>query len=79
VRAVAGVINRDAEGLALGDKRARWALNLAIDRDRLVREAMYGWAAPLAGLTPPTTITLLQRFHNHLSPYRHYPGLAAAF
>ncbi len=32
---------------------ARHALNLAVDRDRLVREAMFGWAAPLAGLTPP--------------------------
>jgi peptide/nickel transport system substrate-binding protein len=79
VRAVAGVINRDAEGLSLGNKRARQALNLAINRDRLVREAMFGWAAPLAGLTPPTAITLLQRFPNRLSPYRHDPGLAAAF
>ena len=52
---------------------ARQALNLAVDRDRLVREAMFGWAAPLAGLTPPTAITFLQRFPNRLSPYRHDP------
>ena len=79
VRAVAGVINRDAEGVPLGNKRARQALNLAIDRDRLVREAMFGRAAPLAGLTPPTAITFLHRFPNRLSPYRHDPGLAALF
>ncbi len=53
VRAVAGVINRDAEGLPLGDRYARQALNLAVDRDRLVREATFGRAHPLAGLTPP--------------------------
>ena len=58
---------------------ARQALNLAVDRDRLVREAMFGWAAPLAGLTPPTAITFLQRFPNRLSPYRHDPALAALF
>jgi ABC-type transport system substrate-binding protein len=36
MRAVAGVINRDADGLPLRDRRARQALNLAIDR--LVRD-----------------------------------------
>ena len=52
VRAIVGVINRDTTGVPLGDKRARQALNLAVDRDALVREAMFGWASPLAGLTP---------------------------
>ena len=52
VYAVAGVVNRDADGLPLRNKRARQALNLAIDRGRLVREAMFGVARPLAGLTP---------------------------
>ncbi len=79
VRAIAGVINRDVEDLPLGDRRARQALNLAVDRDRLVREAMFGRAAPLAGLTPPTALTLLQRFPKRLSPYRHDPGLAGVF
>ena len=79
VAAVAGVINRDAEGLPLGDRRARQALNLAVDRDRLVREAMFGRARPLAGLTPPTAITLAHRLPTRLRPYRHDPGLAAAF
>ena len=56
VRAVAGVINRDAEGLPLDDSRARRALNLAIDRDRLVWEAMHGHATPLAGLAPDAAL-----------------------
>ncbi len=77
MRAVAGVINRDADGLPLGDRRARQALNLAIDRDSLVREAMFGRARPLAGLTPPTAMTLLHRFPNRLKPYPHDPGRAA--
>jgi ABC-type transport system substrate-binding protein len=76
MRAVAGVINRDADGLPLGDRRARQALNLAVDRDSLVREAMFGRARPLAGLTPPTAITLLHRFPNRLKPYPHDPGRA---
>jgi ABC-type transport system substrate-binding protein len=77
MRAVAGVINRDADGLPLGDRRARQALNLAIDRDSLVREVMFGRARPLAGLTPPTAINLLHRFPNRLKPYPHDPGRAA--
>lgn len=52
MRTVAGVINRDAEGLPLGDRRARRALNLAVDREGLVRGAMLGRARPLASLTP---------------------------
>jgi ABC-type transport system substrate-binding protein len=68
-RVVAGVINRTAEGLPLADRRARLALNLAIDRDRIVREAVYGKADPLGGLTPPAAVTFLHR----LPPYPHQP------
>ncbi len=78
VRAIAGVINRDADGLPLGDRRARRALNLAVDRRRLVREALCGRARPLAGLTPPTALTAPQRFPGRLRPYRHDDGRAAA-
>jgi len=69
IRAVAGIINRNAEGLPLRDRRARLALNLAVDRDRIVREAMYGKADPLGGLTPPAAVTFLHR----LPPYPHQP------
>ena len=75
MRCVVGIINRDAEGLPLRNKLARQALNLAVDRERIVREAMFGRAHPLAGLTPPSAVTPLHR----LSPYAHDPGLASAF
>ncbi len=73
VFAVAGVINRDAEGLPLADRRARLALNLAVDRDRLVRETMFGRATPLAGLTPPATVLEEGR----LKPHSHDADRAA--
>ena len=75
MRCVVGIINRDAEGLPLGNKLARQALNLAVDRERIVREAMFGRARPLAGLVPPSAVTALHR----LSPYGHAPGLAETF
>lgn len=71
-RSIAGVINRYAVGLSLADKQVRLALNYAIDRDKLVREAMHGHAAPLAGLAPPCTTGYLLR----LSPYPHSPRKA---
>jgi ABC-type transport system substrate-binding protein len=52
MRVLVGVINRDAEGAPLRDLRVRRALNLAVDRDRLIQEAFAGYAYPLAGLTP---------------------------
>lgn len=73
IRIMAGVINRDAEALPLADQRARLALNLAVQRDAIVRDAMFGRASPLAGLTPPSAVTFLHR----LSPYGHDPDRAA--
>jgi len=73
VFAVAGVINRDAEGLPLADRRARLALNLAVDRDRLVRETMFGRATPLAGLAPPAAVPEEGR----LNPHPHDASRAA--
>jgi peptide/nickel transport system substrate-binding protein len=81
VRAIAGVINRDASAVPLGDRRARQALNLAVDRDALVREVMFGRARALAGLTPPAGILRLDRvlhpFASSSSPYAHDPDRAA--
>lgn len=51
MRIVTGVINRSASDVPLGDARARKALNMAVDRGRLVREAFAGYAYPLSGLT----------------------------
>lgn len=77
-RALAGVVNRDAEGLPLHDRRARRALNLAVDRARIARELFGGRAYPLAGLTPPTLMTALHRAPDRLRPYRHDARRAAA-
>jgi ABC-type transport system substrate-binding protein len=52
MRVLAGIVNWGAEGVPLHDVRARRALNLAVDRGRLIREVFGGYAAPLAGLTP---------------------------
>lgn len=78
MKVVAGIINRDAEDLPLADRRARQALNLAVDREALVREAVFGRARPLAGLTPPTALTALHRLGSRLRPYPHDPERAAA-
>ena len=75
VRAVAGVINRDAEGLPLADRRARQALNLAVDRDRLVREAMHGHATPLAGLAPDAALEEGYRLTPYPREAEHAAGL----
>lgn len=52
MRVVSGVINRFADDVPLDDVRARRALNLAVNRDRVVREGFAGYAYPLSGLTP---------------------------
>jgi len=77
VRALAGVLNRHADGVPLHDRRARQALNLAIDRTALVRDCFVGHARPLAGLTPSTALTGLHRAPDRLRPYPHDPARAA--
>lgn len=52
MRVLVGVINRGAHDVPLQDVRARQALNLGVDRDRLIREGFAGYASPLAGLAP---------------------------
>jgi len=77
-RVFAGVINRKAEGLPLHDRRARRALNLAIDRRKMVRTTLHGRARPMSGLTPPVRLTVLHRFPGRLRPYPHDAARAAA-
>jgi peptide/nickel transport system substrate-binding protein len=69
MRVVLGIINRDGP---FGDVRARKALNLAVDRDRLIRDGFKGYAYPTAGLTPPYSAGYCQ----DLRPYPHDPGAA---
>ncbi len=78
MRAIVGIINRDADGLPLADRRARRALNLAVAREALAQDVMYGRARPLAGLTPPTPLTLAQLFPDRLRPYPYDAVHAAA-
>lgn len=49
IRSFVGIFNRNAPDLPLGSIAARQALNHAIGRDAIVKEALYGYfgAAPL--------------------------------
>jgi ABC-type transport system substrate-binding protein len=52
-RVLVGIVNRyESSGAPLGDKRVRQALNLAVDKERLVAEGLGGYANPLCALTP---------------------------
>ncbi len=51
-RVLVGIINRWPRDVPLDDARARQALNLAVDRTRLVQDGFAGHASPLAGMTP---------------------------
>lgn len=73
-RVLVGVVNRGAADAPLDDPRARRALNLAVNRERLVAEAFAGHATPLAALTPPSRDLLAAE----LPPWRHDPQEAAA-
>jgi peptide/nickel transport system substrate-binding protein len=70
MRMLAGVINRDSE--TFGDVRARKALNLAVDRDKLIREGFKGYAYPLAGLIPHYAAG----YSSDREPYPHDPSEA---
>ena len=72
MRVLIGLINRGAEDVPLGDARARKALNLAVDRARLVEEGFNGYAHPLAGITPHYA----SGYPEDLSPYPHDPDEA---
>jgi peptide/nickel transport system substrate-binding protein len=51
LRVVSGLVNRNAE--LMDDARVRRALNLAVDRERLIEEVFHGYAHPVAALAPP--------------------------
>lgn len=72
MRVLVGMINRGADDVPLDDVRARRALNLAVHRDRLVRDGLAGYATPLAGLTPPWAAG----FPEGQQPYPHDPERA---
>lgn len=67
LRIVSGLINRDAE--FMGDVRVRRALNLAVDRERLIREVFRGYARPVAAMAPPHSGGAVEG----VEPYPHAP------
>jgi len=70
MRLLVGIINRDA--VPFGDVRARRALNMAVDRGKLIREAFNGFAYPTAGLTPH----YCAGYSEDLKPYPYAPDEA---
>jgi peptide/nickel transport system substrate-binding protein len=72
LRVVSGLINRNAE--FMNDVRVRRALNLAVDRDRLIDEVFQGYAHPVAALAPPYS----GGAPDGLEPYPHDPGRGQA-
>ncbi len=69
MRVILGLVNRGVEDAPLDDARTRRALNMALDRDRMVREGFGGYAYPAAGVTPPYALGGL----SNLEPYQHDP------
>ena len=67
MRVLVGIINRDAS--PFDDVRARKALNLAVDRERLIRDGLEGYAYPTSGLNPPYSAG----YHPELQPYSRSP------
>jgi peptide/nickel transport system substrate-binding protein len=64
---VSGLINRNDE--YMDDVKVRKALNLAVDRDRLIDEVFQGYAHPVAALSPPYS----GGAPDGLEPYAHDP------
>lgn len=69
MRMLTGIINRAQTDAPLYDVRVRRALNLAVDRDKLINGALKGYAHPMAALTPPYADGL----PSGLEPYAHDP------
>jgi peptide/nickel transport system substrate-binding protein len=70
LRVVSGLINRDAD--LMDDVRVRRALNLAVDRGRMIDEVFQGYAHQVAALAPPYS----GGSPDGLEPYSHDPEQA---
>jgi len=67
LRLVSGLINRNAD--LMDDVRVRKALNLAVDRGRMIDEVFQGYAHQVAALAPPYS----GGAPDGLEPYAHDP------
>ena len=70
LRIVSGLINRDSE--LMGDVRVRRALNLAVDKERMISEVFAGYAHPVAAMAPPYSGGMPE----DREPYAHDPDRA---
>ncbi len=61
LRTVFGIFNRDGAANPFDDVRLRTALNLAIDREKLVAKGLQGYGEPAGALTPRWTYSFLTR------------------
>ncbi len=71
-RVLVGIINRYPSDVPLGDARVRRALNMAVDRDKLIAQGLGGYANPLHALTPAWYDSLPR----DAKPYPHDPDQA---
>ncbi|MDP9433813.1 MAG: ABC transporter substrate-binding protein [Actinomycetota bacterium] len=71
-RVLVGIINRQERDVPLSDPEVRRALNLAVDRAKVVAQGLNGYATPLSALTPPWCSGLPQG----AKPYDHDPDRA---
>jgi peptide/nickel transport system substrate-binding protein len=67
LRVVSGLIDRNAD--LMDDVRVRKALNLAVDRGRMIDEVFQGYAHQVAALAPPYS----GGAPDGLEPYAHEP------
>ncbi|GAC1419294.1 MAG: hypothetical protein NVSMB5_11070 [Candidatus Velthaea sp.] len=72
-RVLVGVFNRhEGRDVSLDDVHLRRALNLAVDRAKIIRDGMLGYASTVAALTPPWCAG----HPADLQPYPHDPAAA---
>ena len=71
-RVLVGIINRQPRDVPLDDPDVRRALNLAVDRARVVEQGLNGYATPLSALTPPWC----SGYPPGARPYDHDPARA---
>ena len=71
-RVLLGIINRQERDVPLSDPDVRRALNLAVDRAKVISEGLHGYATPLSALTPPWC----SGYPAGAQPYEHDPARA---
>ena len=73
-RVLVGIVNRHAADVPLDDRRVRQALNLAVDKDRVIAEGLAGHANPLVAMRP----SWCSGFPPEAKPYLRDPERARA-